>query len=138
MDMKDLKKKYGVTMAPVEATRCFKRKMRFDHTKVKTESFILINDNATQLPNGKPCNGSKTHINTYDGAAGPGHDSNQCTWALGDAKKLRKALRDYEECPVEDCPLAVRVVAKAPVAPVAAPEPEEVKEEGEAVEEEVQ
>lgn len=125
MDMKELKKTYGVTMKPTEATRAFKREMPFDHKTKKTVSYILINDNSTVLPDGSACVGSRTHINTYDGICGPGFNAAKATWALGDEKKLKKVLRGYDECPVEDCPVAVRVAVipkPAPATPTQAPE----------------
>lgn len=116
MDMKAMKKKYGVTMAPVEATRAYKRQMPFDHTHVNTESFILINDNATQLPDGSPCNGSRTHINLYNGICGAGYNALKATWALKPEKEMVKVLEGYVPCDVSECAVAkpIPVVPKAP------------------------
>lgn len=98
MSTKDLRLKFGVTMQPIPATRVFVREMPFDHTTVKTRSWILINDNARTLPDGKPCGGSRCHINTYGDGMGKGANSGTSTFDLGDEKTLRKKLKGYVAC----------------------------------------
>ncbi len=112
-DFKANKKKYGKTMAPIPCTRAFVKPMGFDHKEVKTQSFILINDN----PSPKFPQGSRTHVNLYDGGTGAGFDADQATHALGDEKTIKKKLRDYKPCQITDCPVAIAVQPTAPPPP---------------------
>lgn len=106
-DTKALRKKFGVTMKAIPCSRAFRRQMPFDHGNVDTQSFILVNDQATALPDGKPCNGSRTHVNVYNGETGIGFNADKATYDRGDEKNLKKKLKGYEECPIHACPVAV-------------------------------
>jgi hypothetical protein len=93
-------------MAPIECTKAYKRVMGFDHAKVDTASYILVNEKATKLPNGDTCSGTRTHVNLYDGNAGPGFDPDKTTYPLGTEKILSQKLKGYTEIPISQCPVA--------------------------------
>lgn len=109
MDAKDQKKKYGVTMGPISCTEAWRRKMPFDHKDtVTTWSYILINRYA----------GTRTHVNLYNDATGPGYNATKNTHPIGDDKKLAKSLNigkpgEYQRCPIKDCAVAVFAEATA-------------------------
>ena len=109
LDQKALRRKYGITMAPIPATKAYKRKMPFDHTSVTTTSYILLNEYAQFLPNGKATAGTRTHVNLYNGDTGVGYDATKNTYAMGNADELKRKLKDYVECAISDCPVATPV-----------------------------
>jgi hypothetical protein len=123
-DPKDLRNKYGITMSPIPCTSAYKRKMPFDHKTVKTVSWILVDDTATTCPDGKggaiECEGTRTHVNTYNGETKAGYDANKATFVRGDEKELKKKLKTgrddgYTPCEINECPVAVRAFISDPI-----------------------
>ncbi len=109
MDAKDKKKKYGVTMAPIPCTEAWRRDMPFDHKSkgIETWSYILIDR----------YRGTRVHVNTYNGATGPGHNTDRCTFLIKKfgtpegEKELLKSLRTgkpeaYSRCRIGECAVA--------------------------------
>jgi hypothetical protein len=96
---RELRELFGVTGQPVVCTRVMVKDMNFDYPEVDAKSWILINDQT----------GKRTHVNTYDGKAGAGHDSNLMTYDLSglDSKKWRKKINSYRDAEIADCPVAV-------------------------------
>lgn len=115
---KERKKKYGITLQPIECTEAWVREMAFDHNSkgVITKSYILLNRYT----------GYRTHINTYNGQVGVGVDTRKYTFLTKgfierDKVKLLKDLtrvlcvgksNEYQRCQVADCPIAVLVAGE--------------------------
>jgi hypothetical protein len=111
MDPQAKKKKYGLTMAPIECTEAWRRPMSFDHNArgIETFSYILVNRYI----------GKRTHVNTYSGCTGPGYNAAGNLYPIkkwgdpvGQEKELAKSLgigkdNPYSRCRISDCPVAV-------------------------------
>ena len=93
---KEIRQKYGVQEAPIEADRAFVRPMNFDHDDVDAKSWILVRGD------------QRTSVNTYDGNLGRKFNQDSLQWYSFDLenKKLSKKLEDYTEVEIEDCPIA--------------------------------
>jgi len=64
MSQKQIRRKFGVTRRPLEATRVYGREMGFDHKDVDTRTLLVINeDDRTYI-----------HVNLYNGNMGRNFD----------------------------------------------------------------
>ena len=86
MNEKELRERYGVSMAPLAATQTFNKPM--EH---------FANGFAWVLVNGDKI----AYANTYNGNAGRKFAAKW--YELGD--KLQKKLKGFTEVPVSECPL---------------------------------
>jgi hypothetical protein len=95
---KALRAKFGVKQTPIQATQAFKKVMPFDHEGTETRSWILI------TPDNKI-----VRANLYNGQAGKNFNPDDSTRDKPVSEKdMKRALKGYEEVPVEECPIAVK------------------------------
>ena len=98
---KALRLKFGVSMAPIAATRVYRKPMDFDHKNVDTQSWILI------TPDNKI-----VRANSYDGNLKKNYDAKQFTHEVPltngeiDEKALTRKLKGYTQVEISECPFA--------------------------------
>lgn len=100
---KALRERFGLDGAPIPCTKVYRRPMSFDHGHVNAQSWILVHETE----------GTRTHLNTYDGKLGRNVSAADFTYPLKDEKGMKKALKGYEEVTIAECPVAIDANAEA-------------------------
>lgn len=94
MSDKELRDRYGVNMAPVPATKAYKKPLEhFVNKGIEAFSWILVNDSDNTI----------VYANTYRGKVG---DKWRPKIMKMGTDTLQKKLRGYVEVPVTECPVA--------------------------------
>lgn len=89
--------RFGKSGQPIPATRVFVRDMEFDHEDVRTQSWILINEEE----------GTRSYVNSYDGNLGVKNSPQVHPYSPDDKKFIKKLDKEYEEVDIKDCPFAI-------------------------------
>ena len=93
----DTRKKYGVSKAPIPATKAFVKDMEHFQTQgIDGKSWILLNVK----------DGTRVSVNTYSGNAGKGFKAKPMP--IPEADALTKLTKGYAEVPVDGCPVAIQ------------------------------
>ena len=94
MTDKEKREKFGVVMAPVEATTAYKKPMEHFQAKgIDAWSWVLVD----------AASGTVVYVNTYGGKAGRKWKPKPLKLS---GEKLQKKIKQYEQCPIEECPVA--------------------------------
>ena len=94
----ELRKRYGVSKEPIEATKVYKKTMdHLTNKSIDASAWLIFNENT----------GQRYSVNVYNGGAGKNAKFSPLPTPTG--KDFDKLVKGYEEAPVEDCPVAKKV-----------------------------
>lgn len=94
MDEKEQRETFGVSKAPIPATRAWTKPLEYFQTqKIDGISWVLVNDNDKTV----------VYVNTYNGKAGRKFKAKKLPL---DETKLAKKVKTFSKIGVSQCPVA--------------------------------